>query len=787
MKVIQRRGDQGYLDRWLWVPKTYVSVDATKSALTHVLSDGYTEQQRVIYLWKETRDHLLVPRSFWDPAKLPFTVVDCRPQTYPHVRFGHRIKLDHRMMERNGKVLLCSTGKPIQKNSIQALRGAPGGVLQLACVAGDTELRLNRGGKGFRTPIATAYKRWANLDRYAWDSSIPTHIRSDVGGHIGLNEVLAIIPRGERKTFILKLEDGRELRLTEDHEVRVPTGYRELRFLRPGDEVVVDGPRSGSARKKKLSYRRRGGFQYHPFSRFQTRSWCIEEHRAHHSPGARAFGLGELHTLRVRSITPHKVEPVYDIACRAPHNNFTANGIVVHNCGKGKTVVALYKIATTEVPALVMVDNINLLYQWKEEAETLLDVPGGIGIYGDGKKEWKKGLVLATYHSVANWSETITEEQRSWFGQIFWDEGHHVSAPIFAKTADMFYGPRYSLTATPERDDGMHVVSDVHIGPVLYKDLTPTMIPNFAFLWSGLSLDVRDPTVASKVLDTNGEVHISKVNGFFGQWISRLQLLLSLVDEAESFGRTVLLLSNSVDEVVNLMALYEGFAGPGDLYTDIPTPTPQDIGETLTPVPLQKKDIARLMKKRDKLEAQKKKAKSPAEVTQCDAEISQIDQALKQHEIHKKIQNELAKRQKVYIRKLIAASQRCGLLTYDVPPAKRQEFLDQRSVIFAVTKYGKEGMNCPRLDTVILSSLFSSRNGLQQLMGRPTRPMPGKKTPTLLAVVDEVGQCIGMSKKLMQHLREWPKEEGGPYTPHLIGYPKTWNSKATTTTVLFGQ
>lgn len=589
MKVIQRQGDQGYLDRWLWVPKTYVTVDAVKSALTHVLSDGYTGTERVLYLWKETTEHLLVPRAFWDPMRLPFPVVDCRPQSYPLVDFGHSIRLDHKLVDVNGQVRLMSTGRSVQKNSVQALYNAPGGVLQLAC-------------------------------------------------------------------------------------------------------------------------------------------------------------------------------------------------------GKGKTVIALYKIAMGRIPAIVMVDNTNLLYQWKGEAEKFLDVPGGVGIFGDGKREWKRGLVLATYHSVANWSETITEEERCWFGQIFWDEGHHVSAPIFAKTADMFYGNRYSLTATPERDDGLHVVADVHVGPVLFKDLTPTMSPNFAFYWTGLELDLTDPTVQSRVLDINQEVNLSRVNSFFGQWQQRLHLIIDLVNEATKYGRRVLVLSNSVDEVVNLMAIYECGAQPGQLYTDILIPTPQDVGETLQPAELSNRDQPRLEKRKAKLLKQKSNPKAnPADIQQFDAELAQIAQAIRQHEVHRKIQNELARRQREYVKRLVAAAQQTGLLTYDVPPKTRQEMLKTRRIIFAVTKYGKEGMDCPELDTVILSSLFSSRNGLQQLMGRPTRPMPGKKNPTLLALVDNVGQCIGMSKKLVQHLREWPKDEGGPYDPYLIGYQKTWNAKTTTLQDLFGQ
>jgi hypothetical protein len=322
------------------------------------------------------------------------------------------------------------------------------------------------------------------------------------------------------------------------------------------------------------------------------------------------------------------------------------------------------------------------------------------------------------------------------------------------------------------------------------------------------------------------------------------------VDEAVAAGRRVLLLSNSVSEVVNLMAIYELGATPGQLYTDIPIPTPQDLGETLQPLDVPIKELKKLHAKKGKLLAQaerllkkygapdvqhtlstlntklaqakgslggaRTKAKlrtyekeaeasvqekeelflrfcacfqNPSvypsqDIVVVEVELSRLNQKLKQYEVHRKVMNRVARHQKEYVKSLIDTAQQSGLLTYDVPPQMRQEMLKSRRVIFAITKYGKEGMDCPELDTVILSSLFSDRNGLQQLMGRPTRPLPGKKTPTLVAIVDNVGQCIGMSQKLILHLREWPKEEGGPYNPIFIGYPRAW--KQITSKELFG-
>jgi len=589
MLVVKREAMKGYLDTWLWVPKPFINVDGTKTALTHEIADSYSGHTRLLYLWRETANHLLLPRAFWTPEQLPFPVVDCRPRYYTRVDFHSRIRLDHRIQELNGQLSLQPTGEEVQQRSLVAMMASPGGVLQLACA-------------------------------------------------------------------------------------------------------------------------------------------------------------------------------------------------------KGKTVIALEMIARSKVPAIVHLDNTNLLYQWKSDIEEFLDVPGGVGIIAEGKKVWQKGLVLATYHSVANWSKTMPEEVRRWFGLAFWDEGHHVSAPTFALSSDLFYGPRYSLSATPTRDDGLHIVSDLHIGPVVYKDLRPIILPNFAFYWTGFELNMKDPNVAAAVVDTKNEVHLSKVYTYFGQWQQRLVSIIEMAANAFSAGRKVLVLSNSKGEVANLMHLWKWRVWQ-NLYTDIPEPTPQDIGETLLPLELDKRTSVNLEKLGRKLaDRLEKLPQQHQDRAVLEADYAEVLQHLHQFKIYKRLKNEMDKRQKAYIKQLAKDAHDdpncdCGFLTYGVDPKMRQWFLDKRKVIFAITKYGKEGMDCPDLDTVLQSSLFSSHNGLQQLMGRPTRPMPGKKTPIIVFLVDNVGGCIGMMKKLQAHLRSWPYEEGGPYEPILINHPVTWTNRKKTTTL----
>lgn len=584
MRVIKREPTKGYLDTMLWVPKPFINVTATQSALSFLFTDSYTGQQGVLYLWKETEHHLLVPRSFWDPGNLMFDVVDCRPRSYERIEFKSRIRLDHRPLQRkDGSVVMNPTGDDVQRLSIRAMTDAMGGVLQLAC-------------------------------------------------------------------------------------------------------------------------------------------------------------------------------------------------------GKGKTVVALEKIARDKVPSLIVLDNLNLLHQWEEDIEEFLEVPGGVGFMMSGKDDWEgRGIVLSTYQTIANRSEKAPEELRRRFGNVYFDEGHHVNAPTYSKGVSMFYGNRYSLTATPERPDGQHIIADFHIGPVLHKDLRPTMIPLIVFLWTGLQLNLVDPRVIQAVTDVNGEVHLSKVKSYFGTWRDRMWLMMNHAIDAMKADRKILVLSDSEGEVVNLMTMWtRGAHAP--LYTDIPYPTPSEMGETRVPLSLDSKTSMKLKNSITKSWENVDKIRSPSAIDQVNERMEEWQCFL----VHRRLENEYKSRRRAFLKQLIEEDSSAGVMTYGVPPKTRQRFLNERQVVFAITKYGKEGLDCKDLDTVLVSSLFSNRNPLQQLMGRPTRPKAGKKQPVVVFFVDHVGQCIGMAEKLQKHLRNWPHEEGGPYSFELLGYPRSRSCKIQSLKEAFG-
>lgn len=443
-------------------------------------------------------------------------------------------------------------------------------------------------------------------------------------------------------------------------------------------------------------------------------------------------------------------------------------GILQLACGKGKTVCALELAAQEKVPTLIVVDNTHLLNQWRGEIDKFLVVPGGIGMIGDGQFDWKKSVVLSTYQTLAQRTADFPQEIRYWFGLIIWDEAHHMAATTWARTADLFYGKRIGLTATPERVDGTHVIYDFHLGRTLYKDLIQELKPKIYFFWTGLEVDPRDPLVRAKVCDINGELHTSMLSSYFGEWPERLDIILAEVRRAEAQGRKALVLSYSIAELMNMFCIWSGAKG---LYTQIPYPTEKDVGEKVQPQD-QTKNLKRLYARRAAVE--KSLTTAPAGHQQhLKQQKAEINALLTAHNVWEKCELEYSRRQRTFLKDVLKANtSNAGLMIGDIKAEERMKMLRSKQIVFAIMKYGREGLDDKAIDTIFVCEPMSQKNALQQLMGRALRKNAGKKQPVVVFFEDNIGPMMGMCQNLRGHLRSWPIEEGGPFHYDLVGHPR---------------
>jgi superfamily II DNA or RNA helicase len=699
--------DKAYISNRLWLPLAGIRADPVKRALEFVVNGGPTGQV-MLRMWEQSSTHIICPREFLphsEYGKFKFPFIDLRPDF-------QRVEFEEDIQPRDAE----------QVAAWESLTRNDNGILNLACVAGDTILNLNRGGKGFKVTIEAAFRKLNRVEgcKYPWDPSIPTYTRSDVGGHVGLNRVFGIVFSGTKMTTTLVLSDGRSLRLTEDHEVLTPEGWRLAGQLVKGSMVITDGDREGSIRKEKRPYKRSSWYPSHPHIRRQWReerqaySYVIETHRAvyeaklngltfeqyrsrckhgdttglafvdpsqfhiHHKdgniynnhpdnleqlpkeehlqghrPGSRAFGYGDLVPVEVVAVHWGKPEPVYDVMCEAPHNNFVANGVVVHNCGKGKTILAVKKIAQRGVPTLVVVPDGGILSQWQEAIARHLRFDGELGLIQGPVFNWAKPVTLALVTTLWKRIEdgAIPEEVFRYFGQVIYDEVHQIGAPKFSLTAEQFYGDRIGLTATVQREDGLDPVYRYHIGEPFYSDLTQELIPDIVFQQTPARIPWEDARPKNSTT-----TNISMLRGIMGRDLVANVFRYWHIKTALDAGRKILAISHSVNQLKLFHALFPGSA----------------------------------------------------------------------------------------------------IIIGAVAKEERMRILRESRLCFAIAKLGSTGVDDDQLDTLFWLTPFRSKIALQQSMGRIQRPRPGKRKPLMVVFEDWMAPPIKtMCNALKRELKSW--------------------------------
>ncbi|MCX8180314.1 MAG: DEAD/DEAH box helicase family protein [Thermofilaceae archaeon] len=138
-------------------------------------------------------------------------------------------------------------------------------------------------------------------------------------------------------------------------------------------------------------------------------------------------------------------------------------GVISLPTGTGKTLIALAAVAKLACPTLIVVPTIELMDQWEEGIKRHLGLTPGR--YGGGEKK-VACVTVATYDSAYINVEQLGDK----FIMIVFDEVHHLPSPGYRQIAELCAAPwRMGLTATPEREDGLHVHLPYLVGPVVYR------------------------------------------------------------------------------------------------------------------------------------------------------------------------------------------------------------------------------------------------------------------------------------------------------------------------------
>lgn len=224
------------------------------------------------------------------------------------------------------------------------------------------------------------------------------------------------------------------------------------------------------------------------------------------------------------------------------------DGVIVAPTGSGKTVVACALIAERKVPTAILVNNTQLLGQWRESLEKFLGIdPALIGQLGNGKRELTGQIDLVMVQSLR--TRNADPNALRGYGQIIIDECHSVAAPsTLAAIEKIKAGYWVGLTATPYRADELNGLITMQCGPIRYELATP--------LAALRELHVHETSFEPATQDTDG-AGMQELYNEIAVDESRNQQIADLVFTELSEGRHCLVLSNRTGQIRTLIDLVD--------------------------------------------------------------------------------------------------------------------------------------------------------------------------------------------------------------------------------------
>lgn len=444
---------------------------------------------------------------------------------------------------------LVGTLRDYQIEAVQSAKQQRQGVVVLpcGCLTGDAEIVVNRAGKAFRSSLADLVRGFNGQNRgQKWDPSIPIRIQAvDADGMRRLDEVVRAFPTGTKEVFRVVLHNGQTIKATADHRFLTPDGWRRLHELAPDRVVMVveTGRKSKTGldqreHGERKKYVRKGGMLHHPYSTSWTSSRSrdrgmkfalVPEHRLVVEAALNGMALAEfiarikagnidglkfldpgvydVHHIdrntennelsnlevlkksehqrvhataetgkhchpfarpeRIKSIESAGMEQTYDLTMKAPEANYVANGFVVHN--SGKTVTGCAFVIHLNQRAVVVVPSVDICEQW---VRTLRRLRPGVKVRAvHGGEDWSDTpltpgeIAVGVDDSLVKAGKLLASA-----GVLVTDETHRVASKTWrAIVAQCPARWRIGFTATPERADGWGLLLPCLLGPVLLE------------------------------------------------------------------------------------------------------------------------------------------------------------------------------------------------------------------------------------------------------------------------------------------------------------------------------
>jgi len=242
-----------------------------------------------------------------------------------------------------------------------------------------------------------------------------------------------------------------------------------------------------------------------------------------------------------------------------------ANKLLEHDIGTlsattafGKTVVALHILAKRQVNTLIIVHRRQLLDQWLERIEMFLDLTKKqVGKIGGGKNKPTGIIDVAIMQSLTK-NHTV-EDLVANYGQVIFDECHHLSAVSFESVAKACKAKYVlGLSATLTRKDGHHPIVFMQCGPVRYQVSAKQQA--LARPFDHYVTQRQTGFIMPESTNTGSQSSIHEIYQALVVDEERNQLILDDIKQALAEGRSPIVLTERREHVLLLAEQIKAFA-----------------------------------------------------------------------------------------------------------------------------------------------------------------------------------------------------------------------------------
>lgn len=218
-------------------------------------------------------------------------------------------------------------------------------------------------------------------------------------------------------------------------------------------------------------------------------------------------------------------------------------GIISLACAAGKTVLALYIIASLKRKAIVVCHKEFLINQWRERIAMFIPQARVGLIKGKVTDVKDKDIILASLQSLS--MKEYPVDTFAGIGTAVFDEAHHLGAEVFSQampklTCEVMLG----LSATLNRSDGLRRVFEWYLGKPTVQGIKKRTDTNMTIHM--VQYYDPHPDFGRELLMYNNKRNIPRMMGNITKFDPRNEMIIDLLEEVlrKEPGRKSLILSH---------------------------------------------------------------------------------------------------------------------------------------------------------------------------------------------------------------------------------------------------